>query len=87
MTGRRSFWKIHLNRARKTGDWYHIPRYYTRLTASQICSDIRGHRRITGFHDGEHWQANWEQEDVDDDIRCTIKIRLLEPTYDQSAET
>lgn len=87
MTGRRSFWKIHLHRARKTGDWYHVPRYYTRLTAAQIASDLRAGRRVTGIQLGEQWEATWDQEDLDDDIRCTISIRLLEPVHGKPTET
>nr|MTA00134.1 hypothetical protein [Actinomycetota bacterium] len=48
---RRSFWQRVLDQARNTGDWYLIPKLYTKNTAAQIASDIRrAHERGAGDH-------------------------------------
>lgn len=76
LTGRRSFWRIYLEQARKSGEWVEIPRYYTRTTAAQIVCDIRGGRRVAGIEADETWLAEWEgSDDPTQDHLCRIHIR------------
>jgi hypothetical protein len=87
-TTRRSFWRIHLARARTNGDWYEIPRLYTRLTAAQTATDIRNGRRITGIQPNEKWMVEWQSaDDPEFDWACTLRIKLLETVNAESSET
>ena len=76
-TQRRSFWRVHLQKARKTGEWVEIPRFYTRGTAGQIVSDIRGCRRVAGIEPHELWLAEWlGSDDPAQDHLCRIQIKF-----------
>ena len=64
---RHSFWQRSFDQARMSGDWFRIPKLYTRKSASQIASDIRrSHlrrtkdQRVRGFRSSEVWEAKWE---------------------------
>jgi len=64
---RRSFWQRSFDQARMSGEWFRIPKLYTRKSASQIASDIRrSHlrhtkdQRVRGFRGAEVWEAKWE---------------------------
>ena len=79
---RRSFWQRSLDQARITGDWFRIPKLYTRKSASQIASDIRrshlrltNHQRVRGFRTAEVWEATWQPTDVGAPGDCEVWVR------------
>ena len=79
---RRSFWQRSLDQARITGDWFRIPKLYTRKSASQIASDIRrshlcltNHQRVRGFRTAEVWEAKWEPTTNGAPGDCEVWVR------------
>jgi hypothetical protein len=80
---RRSFWQRVLDQARSTGDWYLIPKLYTKNTAAQIASDIRrahehGPRdhRVRGLQVGEMWETKWSPTSKGAPGDCEVWVRL-----------
>ena len=79
---RRSFWQRSLDQARITGDWFRIPKLYTRKSASQLASDIRrshlrltNHQRVRGFRTAEVWEAKWEPTTNGAPGDCEVWVR------------
>ena len=81
---RRSFWQRSLDEARAVGDWYRIPKLYTKKTAQQIASDVRcAHlrptsvHRVRGFAPGEVWESKWIPSSVGAPGDCEVWVRFL----------
>ena len=79
---RRSFWQRSFDQARLAGDWYRIPKLYTRKSASQIASDIRrSHlrrtkdQRVRGFRSAEVWEAKWQPTALGAPGDCEVWVR------------
>ena len=79
---RRSFWQRSFDQARLAGDWYRIPKLYTRKSASQIASDIRRSlrrtkdQRVRGFRSAEVWEAKWEPTAHGAPGDCEVWVRF-----------
>lgn len=81
---RRSFWQRSLDDARATGDWFRVPKLYTKKTAQQIASDVRcAHLRATavhrvrGFRPGELWESKWIPTTSGALGDCEVWVRYL----------
>jgi hypothetical protein len=81
---RRSFWQRSLDEARASGDWFLIPKLYTKKTARQIASDVRrAHSRATsvhrvrGFRPGEEWESKWIPTSIGAPGDCEVWVRYL----------
>ena len=79
---RRSFWQRSFDQARLSGDWFRIPKLYTRKSASQIASDIRrSHlrhtkdQRVRGFRSSEVWEAKWQPTTLGAPGDCEVWVR------------
>lgn len=82
MRQRTSFWRRQFNKGRtEPGKWVEVERQYTRSTALQVATDIRGGRRVAGIELGETWEAEAWNADGDDalqGVNWRICIRLSE---------
>lgn len=81
---RRSFWQRSLDEARGSGDWYRIPKLYTKKTAQQIASDVRcAHlrptsvHRVRGFQVGEVWESKWIPTTIGAPGDCEVWVRFI----------
>ena len=81
---RRSFWQRSLDEARAAGDWYRIPKLYTKKTAQQIASDVRcAHlrptsvHRVRGFAPGEVWESKWTPTTNGAPGDCEVWVRYV----------
>lgn len=81
---RRSFWQRSLDEARALGDWYRIPKFYTKKTAAQIASDVRcshlrqsSAHRVRGFLPGEVWESKWLPTDAGAPGDCEVWVRFV----------
>ena len=81
---RRSFWQRSLDEARAAGDWYRIPKLYTKKTAQQIASDVRcAHlrptsvHRVRGFATGEVWESKWTPTTNGAPGDCEVWVRYV----------
>ena len=91
---RQSFWQRSLGQARSGGDWFRIPKLYTRKSASQIASDIRrshlrltDHQRVRGFRTGEVWESRWQPTALGAAGDCEVWVRYSGPKIQWSIES
>lgn len=76
---RTSFWRRTFAEARKIDGWYLVDRTFKRSTAQQVCSDIRGNRRVAGIAEGEQWEAEWYPSNEFKNCDATVRIVRIKP--------
>ncbi|MFM8563432.1 MAG: hypothetical protein ACKOCE_06005 [Acidimicrobiia bacterium] len=81
---RGSFWQRSLAEARTSGEWYRIPKLYTKKTAAQIASDVRcahlrrsSTHRVRGFRPDEVWESKWLPTDAGAPGDCEVWVRFV----------
>ena len=81
---RHTFWHRSLAEARLVGDWYRVPKLYTRKTAAQIASDVRRahersvqHQRMRGLLAGEQWESEWRPTERGAPGDCEVWVRRI----------